>query len=236
MKKENISEEQKIECSKLQKIWLSKKKEKKLTQDDIANMLGVTQGAITQFLNGHTAINLTILLGFAKILGFDPYDVSPRLCNGFDFSSIYSSEDNEEIKNVKEAQAHYKYNNKIPLISWDKIHIPQTHRDKKDIKEWITPSKNYPKSTFALSINHDLSNNEGIKKGTIIIVDPEVQAKNNDIVLITFDNDNEATLRKYINAPPHKYLESLNPKYDPIKLTSLCKIHGVITETINRLT
>lgn len=49
------------------------------SQKAVAGMLGITQGALSQFLNAHTAIHPSLLLRICKIIEVDPGVISPSL-------------------------------------------------------------------------------------------------------------------------------------------------------------
>lgn len=72
---------QSTEAAALKVIYQARKKaDPSLTQDVIAERAGWTgQSVVSQYLNGRIPLNLSALLKFASILGFDPCEVSPRL-------------------------------------------------------------------------------------------------------------------------------------------------------------
>lgn len=72
---------QSAEAAALKAIYQARKKEDpSLTQEAIAERAGWTgQSVVSQYLNGRIPLNLSALLKFSSILGFDPHQVSPRL-------------------------------------------------------------------------------------------------------------------------------------------------------------
>ncbi|MBI6912473.1 helix-turn-helix domain-containing protein [Pseudomonas juntendi] len=63
-------------------------KGKKLTQEEIADKLGMSQGTLSSHLNGKRAINLAMASKMAKMLDIDVARFSPRLANEIvEFSS-----------------------------------------------------------------------------------------------------------------------------------------------------
>jgi DNA-binding Xre family transcriptional regulator len=73
-----LSAEQRAIATKLKSIWLQKREELKLTQTDLAAKMGMTQGALTQFLNKHVAVHTDFVLDFCRALDVDPADVHRR--------------------------------------------------------------------------------------------------------------------------------------------------------------
>jgi len=65
----------------LRRIWEARKIEKGVTQTQAAKELGWTQGALAQYLNGHTDLNGPAIIKLANYLGVDPRDIDPRATN-----------------------------------------------------------------------------------------------------------------------------------------------------------
>lgn len=101
-KKTPITEVHKQESKRLKLIWQNKKGD--LTQEKASEMLGFSTGAVTQYLNGHTKLNLKTLLKFSNLLGFDPSHVSKRLCEEIDIDNNPSN-----ISNINTV--------KVPMLS-----------------------------------------------------------------------------------------------------------------------
>ncbi|MBG2915143.1 helix-turn-helix domain-containing protein [Proteus vulgaris] len=75
-----ISESDKIAAQNLRNIWESKRESLGLTQEKAADIMGfATQGAVSQYLNGRTALNTDTILKFASLLRVDPEDINPEL-------------------------------------------------------------------------------------------------------------------------------------------------------------
>lgn len=69
----------KEECLRLKAIYSAKKKELKLTQEKLAEQLGINQSSVSHYLNGVNPLNTEIAAAFAKILDVPVSDFSPRL-------------------------------------------------------------------------------------------------------------------------------------------------------------
>ena len=74
-----ITDADKDAARKLRAIWESKKQELKLTQLAVANEIGTSQSAISQYLNGTIALNTDAVIVFAKLLQCEPKDIRPVL-------------------------------------------------------------------------------------------------------------------------------------------------------------
>lgn len=80
-RKTPLSDEQVGESDKLKALFDAKKKTLKVTQDKIAAELGdgVTQGAVSHFMNRRTALNIRAASVFARLLDVQVDEFSPRL-------------------------------------------------------------------------------------------------------------------------------------------------------------
>ncbi len=100
IKRTPLTNEQKEFARKLKSIWKKKKIEFKndginLTQEYAAAKLGFdTQGAVSQYLNGASALNDATILKFSKLLNINPGEVDPKF-NSFVNKAIQG---NLEIK------------------------------------------------------------------------------------------------------------------------------------------
>jgi len=74
-----ITDADKDAAKRLRAIWESKKQELKLTQLAVANEIGTSQSAISQYLNGTIALNTDAVIVFAKLLQCEPKDIRPVL-------------------------------------------------------------------------------------------------------------------------------------------------------------
>ena len=63
---------------RLREIWNKKKSELRLTQITASELLGFSQAAFWQYLNGRLALNVETILKFAYLLKIDPREVDPN--------------------------------------------------------------------------------------------------------------------------------------------------------------
>lgn len=71
----NITPEDLEAANNLRRIWNSKKRDLRLTQEKVANDIGVTQGAISQYMKGTVALGIAVTLSFARILQVSPKEI-----------------------------------------------------------------------------------------------------------------------------------------------------------------
>lgn len=78
-KKTNLTPEQIEDAKRLKAIYEAKKKELGISQQDIADALGISQGAVGHYLNGRNQLNTRAAAEFARILDVSIGDFSPSL-------------------------------------------------------------------------------------------------------------------------------------------------------------
>jgi transcriptional regulator with XRE-family HTH domain len=78
-KRAKLTDEQRDECDRLKAIWQSRWKERGRTQEDLAEVLGITPGAISLVMNKRMAIPPKLAPGFAAAFGCEVAEFSPRL-------------------------------------------------------------------------------------------------------------------------------------------------------------
>lgn len=78
-----LSEWQLQDSARLKSIFQAKRGELKLTQEKLASELGdgVTQGAVSHFMNGRTALSVNAAVVFARALEVPVSDISPTLAD-----------------------------------------------------------------------------------------------------------------------------------------------------------
>ena len=74
-----ITDADKDAARRLRAIWEAKKQELKLTQVTVAEEIGTSQSAISQYLNSTIALNTDAVIVFAKLLQCEPKDICPVL-------------------------------------------------------------------------------------------------------------------------------------------------------------
>lgn len=98
-KKRETTPEEKLNAQRLKSIWTSKKSELGMTQDKLGEKLGMSQSAITQYLNGVIPLNLEAIMGFCSALHCLPSDIDPELT----FSAPLTSEELMILESYRKA-------------------------------------------------------------------------------------------------------------------------------------
>ncbi len=107
----------------------------------------------------------------------------------------------------------------IPIISWviaGKWHEVSRSFQSEDADEW-TDSDVQGKSVFALRVKDDSMEPEFVE-GDVIIINPHIEARPGDFVIIRNEDNDEATFKQLKKYGHTVVLHPLNPKYEDIEL------------------
>jgi SOS-response transcriptional repressor LexA len=99
--------------------------------------------------------------------------------------------------------------------------------------EWIETEAVVSRHTYCLRVRGDSMlrpDGTGFPPGSVIVVDPELEARNGDYVVVRFSNSDEATFKQLVIDGPNKLLRALNPAYPPINVTEDARLSGVVIE------
>lgn len=125
---------------------------------------------------------------------------------------------------------------RVPIISWVQAGTKNPVTDPYEpgaADDWEDSTVPVSKGTFALRVRGDSMvspDGTGFPEGAIIIVDPGIQARNGDYVVVRFQNSDEATFKRLVVDGPMKILKPLNPTYPTIPVTEDARLAGVVVE------
>ncbi|ATA26786.1 peptidase S24 [Brenneria goodwinii] len=233
-KKKNLTAEQLEDAKRLKALYESKKKTLGVTQQQIADELDITQGAVGHYLNGRNSLNVATASAFAKILQVSISDFSPSLAKEV---AGYSHVAEPNVTYV----ASYKPSIKYPLISkvqageWDEAVESYTL---KDIDHWFESDAHIQGQGFWLLVEGEsMTSPSGlsIPEGTLVLFDTGRDAVNGSLVVAKLTDSNEATFKKLIIDGGVRYLKGLNPAWPMREINGNCRIIGVAVETKLRL-
>ena len=193
-----------------------------LTQRELGMRLGVTYSSIHQWESGETVprayrlrqiadalnVNESALLGFSQTL---PEGVPPAVM--------------------------------IPLLNWKQISdlggkvTSAAINDEQPI-DWIPGFGALSDSAFALTVEGEAMDSPYSRytypEGTIIVVDPSVDAEVGHRVVAIQRNTGEHTFRELAVDGSRQFLKPLNPQYPAKELTDDWQIVGVVVSTYRR--
>lgn len=227
-KKKPLTDEQLEDALRLKAIYELKKNTLGLSQEAIADALGVGQSAIASLLNGVNALNPKNAAAIARALMVNVEEFSPSIAA--EISEMYRS-----VGSHKGAVTHYEY----PLFSSVQAgeFAEVGSYTSRDAKAWVSTTKKASRLAYWLEVTgHSMTAPQGSKpsfpEGMLVLVDPELsgEVKSGDYVIAILHNQ-DATFKKYVVEDGTAWLEPLNDdrsRYKSLKFTDGAYIHGKV--------
>ncbi|MES4613029.1 MAG: LexA family protein [Ewingella sp.] len=228
-KKRTLTTEQLQDASRLKALYESKKKELGITQQDVADQLEISQGAVGHYLNGRNPINLNVAAVFANLLQVQIADFSPSIAAEAERLSRAS---NVSYVSVAKPRNSYPLISWVSAGSWCEAVEPYTL---KEIEEWYESDAHVEGTAFWLKVQGDSMTSPvglSIPEGMNILVDTGKEAKNGSLVIAKLTDANEATFKKLVIDGGSTYLKPLNPQYPLLQVNGNCKIIGVVVQAM----
>lgn len=227
MKKKPLSPEQLSDALSLKSIYESRKKELGLSQEIVAERLGISQSAVAQILSGKNALNLKRAAEFASLLGVNIKDFSPSMAD----EAEGLSHSNVSFAGSYKPEKRYPVISSVQAGAWSEaVEAYQL----KDIDEWIESSAHIQGNGFWLRVDGDSMTSPvgvSIPEGTFVLFDTGRAPVNGSLVIAKLEDSNEATFKKLVIDGGQRYLKGLNPAWPLIPINGNCQIIGVAVQT-----
>lgn len=201
-------------------------RESGITQETLAEHLGMTKGAVSHWLNARREPSINDIAKILNFLGLKEFIVNP---DGT-ISETAGSNANVEWVGSKDVKGNFPVISWVSAGSWCEAVEPY-HR--KSIDRWLDTTVECSDSAFWLDVKGDSMTSPvglSIPEGMVILVDPEVEPINGKLVIAKIDSENEATFKKYVEDAGNRYLKPLNPQYSMIPINGNCRIIGVVVD------
>lgn len=78
MKRRELTNREKACATRLKALWLEKKHREGLSQEKAGEALGMSAGALNQYLNGKIPLNTDVTFRFAQYFGVPPQEINPE--------------------------------------------------------------------------------------------------------------------------------------------------------------
>ncbi|MBP0998444.1 LexA family transcriptional regulator [Serratia fonticola] len=228
MKKKPLTAEQLADAARLKSIFETKKKDLGLSQETLAELMGMGQSGVAQLLNGSNAINATHAAQFAKILGVKVDEFSPSLAS--EIAEMY-----EAVVQDGTAVPRFSY----PLLSdvqAGSFASVGSFREA-DAKVWVETTRKASRDAFWLEVSgHSMTAPPGSKpsfpEGMLILVDPMEDVEPGDYCVAGIYGDTEVTFKKFVREDGKPWLEPLNPnpRYQSLECDENCRIIGKVVK------
>lgn len=214
---------------KLFKEWpervKSRLKELSMTQDELAQQMEVTLGAIAHYLGGRRVPPTKQFQKLAKILQVDPIwlQYGVKVDNDPNKPKPYFT----EIDPCNPITP-------IPIITWKQVAETSNLEDIDKLKkvEYIPHLYTDELGHYALRIKGDaMTASSGhmvsFREGDIIQIDQAAKPRHNDYVVVVLTGAKEATFRQYIIDGGIRYLKPLNQQFPLIEVDNKTRFCGV---------
>ncbi len=103
-------------------------------------------------------------------------------------------------------------------------------QDEVDLVSYLSPRSTG--STFALKVEGESMQDEGILPGDLVIVERTETAGNGDRVVALLP-DGSTTLKRFYREDDHIRLQPANPAFDPIRV-KFCQVQGIVRGVVRR--
>lgn len=199
----------------------NQRKSKKLTQQQVADAIGVSKTSVIYWEKDENLPKHDSLMALAQILGV----TSDYLLHGKESDSL-----------DKNTTAPFPIAGRlVPVISWIQAGTWTTADSVPmgtQFKEWLPPNPKCGKNGYGLIVVGE-SMSPDFRPSDKIYVNPDFQIsdlKTGDLVIVACDGETEATFKKLIVESNGMYLEPLNPKWHEkiIPLREGCKLVGKV--------
>jgi len=243
MKKRILNEEQLNECKQLKAIFRARAKSAGVTQQNIADELGISQAAVSHYLNGVNPLNPRVAAVFSKFLRMPVQSFSPRLADEIKSTTeaarigLFGLDEDVNVKQIPQPAMSYRY----PIISWVSAGsweeavqpYPDGFSDRYEISDY-----NSKGPAFWLEVKGDSMtspNGTSVPEGMMILVDTEADVQPGKLVIAKLPASNEATFKKLVEDGGIRYLKPLNPAYKMVECDEHCRIIGVAVRMTGKL-
>lgn len=205
----------------------SRMKQIGITQDGLAERMGVSQASIARYLNKKREPDIETIAEMMKHVGLDKMLLS---------SDGLVEYPDDVIANVSKIDIQPKYQGRYPLISsvqagaWAEACEPY---ELEEVSEWHeTTEKVIGKGFWLRVVGDSMTSPTGVSfpEGTLILVDTGRECENKSFVVAKLTDVNEATFKQFIVDAGMKYLMPLNQTYKPISINGNCKVIGVVID------
>ena len=236
-KKKPLAPELLAECQAAKELFLAKKNALKLSQQKIADELGISGVSVSHYLNGTNALNAKFAATFARFIEEPVDSFSPRLA-----AEIAQLAAATEHGNVSPAPQPRREPREYPLISWvaageaceSSVCYPQGIAD-----TWLSSTENAGEGAYWLTVRgHSMTRDvqPSFPEGTYILVRKDFDLVSGKYYIARNlngrggDDDDSVTFKQYIRDAGIEYLVPLNPQYQTIPMDGTWEIIGRVID------
>lgn len=221
---------------KLHEILKAERKRLGTNLNDLADMMNdwdidTSSSTLSRVENGWTP-TFPIVQGYCRLFGWSLGDLDRYLGD----DSLTEQDPIPKLPITKKISS--AVGREIPIVSWmqagswkESPHIESHEQDQ------IFVTGKLPKNTFALRVSgKSMENCDGknhFPDGSLILVNPDIDAKIDDFVVAVDEATQEATFKRLIEDCGNKFFVPLNSQFPVTKVTETTVIRGVVFRVID---
>lgn len=218
----------------------------RLTQESLAQELGMTQGNLSSHLNGKRPISKEIAAKVAQLLGISVDKISARLAKEIEIMArtIVQKKEHSVLgssvapllggkQNVAPITEIGRTPRKYPLISWVAAGSWQESCDTfhpSDAEEWIESPEHAGVNGYWLEVKGP-SMQPHFPEGSRILVKPEgFDLVSGRLYIARLRDSGETTFKQYLRDSGNGYLQPYNPAFPIMPITDDVEIIGEVID------
>lgn len=195
-------------------------KDRKVTQDQLAERLGMSQGGVGHWLNKRRVPSLADMNRLLEELGLGYLEV---------VLDIRERADAEEQSPEKHYNPYFRY----PVSDWKGVCEVREERPVYGAARFELTDYHAHGAAFWLPVTSDAMtapSGLSIGAGMMILVDPALAAAPGKLVVAQWADSPQATFRQLQEESGQLYLVPLNPTFPKLLFTDNCRILGVVVQ------
>ncbi|NVZ18616.1 LexA family protein [Pseudomonas costantinii] len=194
-------------------------KDRKVTQDELAERLGMSQGGVGHWLNKRRVPSLADMNRVLAELGLGYLEVALEIRERTDEESA--------------SEQHYNSYFRYPVSDWKGVCEIREERPVYAAARFELTDYHAQGEAFWLPVTGDAMtapSGLSIGAGMMILVDPAIDAEPGKLVVAQWADSFQATFRQLLEESGQLYLVPLNPTYPKLLFTEDCRILGVVVQ------
>ena len=202
-------------------------KDRKVTQDQLASRLGMSQGGVGHWLNKRRVPSLADMNRVMHELGLDYLEVA----------LVIREKALAPVEQELEPVPHYNPNYRYPLSDGKGAYqVQEESRPYNAARFQMSDYHARGKAFWMRVIGDAMAAPSGlsIREGMMVLVDPAIKAEPGKLVVAQWAFNPQATLRKLVKQSGQLYLVPLNPTYPKMLFSEECRIIGVVVQAVTR--
>jgi len=188
-----------------------------ITQEQMAERLGVTQGAVGHWLTGRREPKLIDINRLLGAVGLPPLAVADEMYN---------------VQSAPQPERYYRYPVLTRVAAGAFACAVQPYAPGAE-DEWEYSDYKAAGPAFWFEVTgHSMTSPAppSFPPGVLVLIDTGIEPQPGDYVLATIPDEEEATFKQLIREDGQLYLKPLNPDYRTMPVTEGCRLIGKAKE------